>query len=285
MAAPAAGGAPLGAVVTKALGEVLGWKVRPDDVKGFVGALNASFTGDPVDGRVEYHWKPRTYAVQTDLSGGITGAQASLYTRAQDALDKSLPLLDGLYALDPEAPAEDIAAQSAIVRSQWTELVGELAVAGGPKVSRVDQYFEMLLGDRSYDPSKPVLQESEPDRIAGTLGGLRDLLGLKFADNFVNSVLDEQDVSNFRILSDYVTSLAQSWLNNRQFFTDAPGAQAFLGTQLVLLSRQLSEVAEAVDEVRFTLDSVFIGPSERQTLQLGFAADSPPLFIEDLLNW
>jgi hypothetical protein len=115
---------------------------------------------------------------------------------------------------------------------------------------------------------------------------LRDQLGLNFTfQDFANTVQDEQDITNFRILSDYVTSLAQSWLNNLRFFgLDTP--TPFFGTQLVLLSRQLSVVAEAVDEVRFTLDSVFIGPAERQTLQLQFPGVSKDsLFAEDLFNW
>lgn len=87
-------------------------------------------------------------------------------------------------------------------------------------------------------------------------------------------------------MTDYVTSLAQSWLNNLQFFglqTPTP----FFGTQLVLLSRQLSVIAESVNEVRFTLDSVFIGPAERQTLQINFRspAGTPSMFVEDLLTW
>jgi hypothetical protein len=43
-------------------------------------------------------------------------------------------------------------------------------------------------------------------------------------------------------------------------------------------------IGETVGEVRFTLDSVFIGASERQTLQLNFTND-PAMFIEDLLSW
>jgi hypothetical protein len=288
VSAPGSGGAGLGAMVTKAVGDVLGWKVKADDVKGFMGALNASFTGEAVDGNTAYKWTPRTYAVQTDLSGGITGAQASLYTRAKDALDKSVPLLDGLYPLDPDADAEDITALRAVARSQLTELVNEFAFAGGPRVSRVNQYFQMLITFGLPDPAFPPASGSnpitDPDQIRGTLGNLRDELGLRTDQDFVNTVEDEQDLSNFRILSDYVTSLAQSWINNLGFFFGGT-QQPFFGTQLVLLSRQLSEVAETVDEVRFTLDSVFIGPAERQTLQLQLGPGVPPLFIEDLLTW
>src|SRR5262249_33184341 len=60
--------------------------------------------------------------------------------------------------------------------------------------------------------------------------------------------------------------------------------QPFFGTLLVLLSRQLSVITEKVNEVRFTLDSVFVGPSERQTLRLEFP-DGQSMFLEDLLSW
>jgi hypothetical protein len=286
---PSGGGtAALGQTVTQAISDVLGWKIKSDDSKGFVGALNASFSCSDVDGHTECKWTPRTYAVQTDLSGGITGAQASLYSRAQDALNQSLPLLDGLYPLDPEADAEDVAALKGIARSQLTELVNELGMAGGPRVSRINQYFKLLLQnpEESFPPSPGSQLITDPDQIHGILGKLRDQLGLNFTtQDFANTVQDEQDITNFRILSDYVTSLAQSWLNNLRFFgldTSTP----FFGTQLVLLSRQLSVVAEAVDEVRFTLDSVFIGPAERQTLQLQFpGVSTDSLFAEDLFNW
>src|SRR5207237_6674124 len=54
------------------------------------------------------------------------------------------------------------------------------------------------------------------------------------------------------------------------------GVQPFFGTQMVLLSRALAVVGESVQEVNFTMDSVFLGPAERQTLQLNFL--SPPPF-------
>lgn len=277
-------GTSLGQIATKAITDVLGWKLKADDPKGFVGALTASFTCKEMEGHTECTWVPRSYAVQTDLSGGITGAQASIYSRAKDALDQSLPLLDGLYALDPEADKEDVAALKGVARSQLTELVNELGMLGGPRVSRVNQYFGLLvLSPGTTFP--PANLPTDPDQIGGTLGNLRDILGLNFTtQDFVNTVDDEQDLSNFRILSDYVTSLAQSWINNLAFF-GLDISKPFYGTQLVLLSRQLSVIAESIDEVRFALDSVFIGPAERQTLELRFAAADPPLFIEDLLSW
>jgi hypothetical protein len=276
------GGAQL---IGKALRDVLGWKVRDDDPKGFTGALTTSFAVQEVDGHTEWSWTPRTYAVQTDLNGGITGAQASLYKRAQEALTQSLPLLDGLYPLDPEADIEDVAAVKAVLRKQLEELVGELGAPGGPGLTRVENYFNLLLaGPVAHYNVNDKLLDPEPDHLQGTLGRLRDVLGLSFGDDLVNSVEDEQDQTNFRILADYVTSLAQSWLSNRKFFgldTKIP----FLGTQLVPISRQLSVIAESVDELRFTLDSVFIGAAERQTLKLNFGGHGRSMYAEDFFRW
>jgi hypothetical protein len=287
------GVAPLGQTASKAISDVLGWQLK-DDPKAFIGALNASFALKTIEGRSEATWTPRTYAVQTDLSGGITGAQASVYTRAKDALDQSLPLLDGLYPLFKEAKDEDVVALRATVRSQFTDLVNELGLLGGPRISRISQFFFLLLGQQLPTqpplPGSPFPLVSDPDSIGGSLGNLRTEFGFSISNDLVNTVEDEQDVTNFRIVSDHVTSLAQSWLNNLQFFglnTGSSTTAPFFGTQLVLLSRQLSVVAEAVNEVRFTLDSVFIGPAERQTLQIVFpnASLNPSMFLEDLFTW
>jgi hypothetical protein len=280
--ASAGGGSGLGQVAMRAVSDVLGWKPSTTDPKGFLGALTQSFNLTDVEGHVESKWVPRTYAVQTDLGGGITGAQASLYTRAKDALDQSLLLLDGLYPLNPEADPEYVKALREMARSQMTEIVKEFGAAGLPSILRIDTYWEILLGQH---PSRHKNVEFDPDKIKGTLGELRDTYGIKFRGNkFNNSIEDEQDITNFRMISDYMTSLMQSWIANREFFIVAPNRLAFFGTQLVLISRQLNVIAETVNEVRFTLDSVFIGPNERQTLLIEFRDRSlSPMFLEDVL--
>jgi hypothetical protein len=279
---PSAGTSNLGQVALKAVSDVLGWKANPADPKGFIGALTQSFNLTDVEGHVEATWTPRTYAVQTDLGGGITGAQASLYTRAKDALDKALPLLDGLYPLDPEADPEYVKALREMVRSQMMEIVKELGTVGLPSILRIDTYFNILLG-QSGKPGEKI--EFEPDRVKGTLGDLRNTYGIAFLNNKLsNSVEDEQDITNFRMISDYMTSLLQSWISNRDFFRLGTSKPAFFGTQLVLISRQFNVITETVNELRFALDSVFIGPSERQTLLLEFGDGSAPMFLEDVLD-
>jgi hypothetical protein len=291
--APGASG--LGQTAAKAIADVLGWKTKPNDPKAFLGALTQSFTLTEIEGRVESKWMQRSYAVQTDLSGGISGAQASLYTRARYMLDQSLPLLDGLPPLDPDIDLEEAEAARQVVRSQMTELVNEFAFPSGPRISRVNQYFSLLLGQNiPVPPQSTFAIVTDPDTVKGNLGNLRDVFGLATTvytagvgapNDLINTIGDEQDATNFRVLSDYMTSLAQSWVSNYQFFI-LGNNQPFFGTQLVLISRQLQVVAEMVDEVRFVLDSVFIGPAERQTLQLNYAATgTAPIFLEDLLVW
>ncbi len=287
------GQSPLGQIAENAIKDVLGWRPRIGDTKGFIGALNQSFEMKQVQGHTEFKWTPRTYAVQTDLAGGITGAQASIYSRAKDAIDKSLPLLDGLIALRLDADPEDMVALKAIVRSQMEQLVNELGQSGGPRTARVEQFFFLLLGPEVQPPP-------DPDDVGGQLGTLRREFGLRSVPtapgvvppeqgNLVNTVEEEQNLTNFRILADYLTSLRQSWIVNRRFFQrpTPAGTQPFFGTQLVLLSRNLSVVAESVEEVRFAMDSVFIGPAERQTLEIVFPAGSniPRIFVEELLSW
>jgi hypothetical protein len=320
----ASGTTSLGQIASSAIADVLGWKTKSKDPKAFLGALTQSFSLTEVEGRVESKWMQRSYAVQTDLSGGLSGAQASLYSRAKYLLDQSLPLLDGLTPLNPDVDMEEAEAGRQVVRSQMSELVNEFAFAGGPRVSRVNQYFTLLLlGPPGQalprvsptPPNAPFTVNFDPDQIGGTLGNLREVFGLATqvylkadvdkrtgtvrswgspsANDLINTLSDEQNATNYRVLSDYLTSLAQSWLSNYQFFLYGKypnTSQPFFGTQLVLISRQLQVVAEMVDEVRFTLDSVFLGPAERQTIMLQFKGSAKlkaaaPMFLEDLLQW
>ncbi|HLK57993.1 MAG TPA: hypothetical protein VKU00_15605 [Chthonomonadaceae bacterium] len=285
-------------LVTAKMQAVLGWKGKPDDAKGFVGALMQSFTCQEIEGHTECRWTPRTYAVATDLAGGITGAQASLYTRAQVASDKALPLLDGLYPLVTVYEPDDLETIRSIIRERIPQVVQELGWPGGPRIARLDQLFFQLLGSLAA----PGRVTTEPDNIdkGSLIGALRDEFGFVTnvvgQGNFANTVDDEQNLSNFRILSDYLTSLRQTWEDNKRFFANLGANSPFFGTQLVQISRSLSVIAEAVDEVGFTLDSVFIGQDERQTLPLVFPqplpappfpqnTNLPPMYLDDLLTW
>src|SRR5437764_641256 len=97
---------------------------------------------------IESSCTPRSYVVATDVDAGISGARARLDTRPKAALDQALPLMKVLYPLDPAADMEFVDALKDLAASQLTQLVNELAFLGGPRVVRVHQYFQMLLGIR-----------------------------------------------------------------------------------------------------------------------------------------
>ena len=186
-AGPIGGTSPLGLKADSAIREVLSWRTKADDPKGFVAALNQAFDLKEVEGHTEWSWTPRSYTVQTDM-GAVTGAQASIYTRAKVALDQSLPLLDGLYPLAPNVEPEDLATVQAVVRTQFTALVNEFGVLGGPRVPRVDELFTLLLGHDHPDAARPVPEEAN---IGGSLGLVKQRFGLE--RSFVTTVADEQE--------------------------------------------------------------------------------------------
>ncbi len=285
-----AGTAPLSQKVDLTLREILGWRPRNNDPKGFLTSLTQSFEIKDVEGHTQWKWRPRTYAAEADL-GAITGAQASLYSRARAALDQALPLLDGLTPLRSDHDQEDIDSARAIVHSSLTELVYELSVEGGPRLSRVDGYFHNLLGekftrlpDKISNPNPVILDD--PEDVEGQLGSLLHVLGL--TGDKVNTVEEEQNLTNFFILVDTVNSLWLTWRTQRTAFNRSLGGRSYLGTQLVLLSRNLSVIAESVEEVYFAMDSVFLGPAERQVTPILFTEGGKiagTIFVGELLDW
>ena len=144
------GGGSLTATAQGAIRDLLGWRYRADDAKGFLAALNKAVDLKEVDGHVESTWKARPIMVKADL-GEVTGAQASIYERARVAVEHALPLLDTLKPLRPDADEESTESVRSIVRSALTELVAELANVGGPRVHRVNEYFTRLLGVTKFD--------------------------------------------------------------------------------------------------------------------------------------
>jgi len=136
------GGQSLTQVAQNSIRGLLGWRYRADDPKGFIAALTKAVQLKPAPGYTDWTWQTRPFMAQADM-GDITGAQASLYTRAKVALDNSLPLLDTLKPLRPDFDPEGTASITAMVRSGLSRLVDEIGVFGGPRIERVDEYFSM----------------------------------------------------------------------------------------------------------------------------------------------
>lgn len=304
--APASGGPSggpgggYGQTVDQVMRDVLGW--RPGgDVAGFQAALTGAFSLREVEGHREWSWQQRGYAVQADM-GAITGAQASIYARAKNALDQVQPLLAGLTTLDPaKYPPQDLEAIRTVVSAELQELVTELALPGGPRIQRVDELFRMLLGD-----SRGTFNLN-PDLVQGQLGTLRERFALT-VDN-IDTVDEELIVTNFRIIVEQILSLQASWFSDRNLMSGVSSRTA-LGTLLIWLSRGLEAVCESVGDLNFVLDSVYVDAAQRQVIKLHFGdvevTDLPvipidkaspetttfkfrkheaPMFLSDLLDW
>jgi len=276
------GRSPYDGLVKNTLREILNWGPRSfQDPQGFANALTQSFEVKEVAGRTVTTHVPRSYVMHVQSDGGaVTGAQASIWARAQAAVQQCLPLLEGLYPLQPDSDPEDLAATVATLRMGLTHLVDELGRQGGPRPQRVDSLFDLMLGIQITGQQPGPFNS---DHVGGQLGLLRDRLGFELAR--VNNAGEEKNLTNFLILADHVFTLWLSWMSLRTYF-DRIGPDVFLGPQLVLLSRALAVVAEQVRETYFTLDSVFVGPAERETILLRFPDhDEPPLTISELLEW
>jgi hypothetical protein len=290
--APGAGPAP---TVERAMREVLGASISPHDGPAFVAALERSFTiADPAamngraptgtvlpatgDGRV-WTWSPRGFALQADM-GALAGAQASLYRRAQQALEESLPLLKGLTPLIPYDDEEAATAAREVVRSELERVVQELASEGGPNVGLVDQLLTSLIGLTPVQPAGQSAPRIPAETVGGHIGDLRERFGLK--RELVNTIEEEQDYTNFLILSDYITGLWAEWGDTRDAFTTG---KPFFGTQLVLISRELQVASESVREVYSALDAVLIGQAERATLHIPVGTPPAEVFLGSLLEW
>ena len=260
------------AIVSGEIQEVLRWRPRLSDPQGFLGALEQSFERKDVGGTPDYTWKPRSYVVITDLSGEITGAQASLCSRAKLAVDESSRLLDGLEPLNPAFDEENFDANVTIIQQRMSEIVEELGRPAGPRVAKLDTLFEQLLGDKDFKTA---------DEVKGRLGTLRDDFG--FDTGHVNTIEEEQNATNFRIMVDHLISLRSNWTDNSAYFN---GQKRFLGTQMVLLERLLATVAEGAEEVRGALDAVLLGLHEQRSLVVRFKNKRPPsMLVDDLLDW
>ena len=274
--APGGGGpgAGYGQTVDQVMRDVLGW--RPSgDLAGFQAALTGAFQLRQVEGHTEWTWQQRGYAVQADM-GALTGAQASIYARAKNALDQIQPLLAGLTAINPALyPPQDLEAIRTVIAAELQELVSELALEGGPRIQRVNQFFLLLVGEsrKSLDPN--------PDHVEGNLGKLRDRFGL--TEQWVDTVDEERILTNFRVVVEQVLSLKESWLYDQDLLA-VVDSRSSLGTILIWLSRGLEAVCESVDDLTFALDSVYVDSAQRQVIELRLPKQ-PPLLLSDLLDW
>ena len=253
-----------GKLAEQAISDVLGWRWREGDTKGFVAALTGSFKLSEVQGRTEAMWTPRGYAIQADL-GAVTGGQASLAARARSAAKDALALLDSLRPLRTNSDPENAEGFRALVRHDLEQIRQELE---SPliRVPRVDQFFLLLLGQAAVAGGPG---DTDADRVGGHLGRLRDEFGLLSGQ--VNTIEEERVQTSFITLTDWVVSLFRGWRDSRNRidpFSQPATGQPFFGPAVVALSQLLSATAAQVDEVVAMLQSVFVQQEDLEVLRI-----------------
>lgn len=267
-------GAPLSNVVNNALKNILGRLPRQEDPRSFRAALEQSFKISEFEGHTAWEWTPKSYVGQSDLGGGVTGAQASLVSFARVALSTSLPLLDGLTSLLPDPDFEEVEAARSILRSDWNELIEELQTEGGPRAARGNALTERL--KQFHLPNLGVqlgMVETDTDNRPIFSNGT-----FIISRKHVITIDEETNLTNFIALRDYIFSVDRSW----NYYRD--NSQQDMGTGLVLLSRALSVVAESVGEVYMAMDSVFVDEAERLVAVIDLRGRKD-LLVEELLSW
>jgi len=264
---------------------VLGRSFKPGDYGSFKAALEVSFEYKEVGGRPTYQWRPRAYPSTgaTDIGGGISGAQYSLVSFANSLYEKTLPLIDDVESLLSDTDEEELEAARAILRTTWTEFVGELSREGGPRAPRANELSRSI-----FDAETGRGHLVRFGRLLGTIVTEQDTKTARltntgrpiFTRRHVVTTEEEGTLTSFIALTDYYFAVDQSWDNYRRSFF-----QTDLGTGLLTLERQLAVVEDSVNEVFSAMDSVNIDQPERLAIHINFTGPYKDVSIEDFLSW
>lgn len=308
-APPGGGGAATGAPTARAMVDaqmraILGRSTGSGGVAGTLAALDRSFTMDQQRGVDVWVWQPRSYAVQSDIGAGVTGRQASIARLAGTIADEITPLVDGLTPLVPEDSVnpDEIDAARSIFDESLPAFVTEIGLDGGPRITRALgllqdvatqlQALGMLLGALGEHPRGGGVDLSDPTTwvrprrlLAPGIGFPWDALDPQTwwppDERYVVTVADEQDLTDYRIAFDRLSVLVAQFQAG-YMAGGLPGAQPQdRGMLIVLLQRALDASAEAAQATQDALDSVNLGPDEREVIYL----DATGLSVDDALTW
>jgi hypothetical protein len=290
---------------------VLGRSTGSGGVTGTLAALDRSFQPVVSGGVDTWVWQPQSYVVQSDIGAGVTGEQASLARLAASIGDEILPLISGLEPLVPEAKVnpDEITAAKSIVASSWPAFVSEVGTDGGPRVTRAVSLLQdaatslvtlgILLatytsGTSLADIYPPPWDGGGPTTFDWSKPGAPPSGWPAPSRANVVTADDEANYTNFVIASDRM----QMVITVFEALYYVPGGQApsskDRGFLVTLLQRALDSAGEAADAVYAALDSVNLGPDERDIIFVpgtdpSAASTTPPyagtLTVEDIVSW
>jgi hypothetical protein len=271
------GSGNLGQSARDAIAKVLGRRPRLDDPASFVSALNANFSTREFEGRTVTDYQPKGYLGGPGSGSVVSGAQASIFIRAQGILENALELLQRVEPLSLEPDEDDIAISRGLITDDLSALVAEIGNEGGPRQQKIDLLFNKLTGTglgKDYD-TEANLGGTKYGFGGGEVGRLAELLGFDSED--IENVSDEQNVQDYR---SFQADLAELLNACNQLRDDN---NSFLGIRLVKLSRCLEAVSESIEELEGVMDSVNIGPIERRNTQIKFTTGA--MSVADFLSW
>jgi hypothetical protein len=268
------------------LGDILGWRVDPNNPRAFQDALAAAFPlVKGAEGHLVPKYTPRTYNVQSLQTGigALTGGQASIYTRTKLVVEQVQSLVDELVPLAGGGDDADIAPIRDLIKPALADLVEQLGNEGGPVVPRIDNIFTLVAGW--------TVPQGAVSYTTGTIGGyaglLRFYLGMDEVN--VNNIAEEETFTKFATVVDWLSMLVRDWSAVRgNFSATGSSTTVFFGTQLHHIQNELSCVAGAIRDVIRAMDSVFFDAAERETFFITPAITSttgPSVSVADILRW
>ena len=220
-------------------------------------------------GRVEsasgtLFWRRAGESVVSEISGHPPGA-------LDDKTSGGDPILDGGVAGAQRSLQERaaIALDEALPLLEKIELLKGDSTAADVVALKILIRSEMveLLGELSLTSGPSI---SRVEHIFVLL--LDQLAALQ------EGITDEDNLSHFRIVTDNVASLYRSWNNVQQLF----------GAQTGIVTKMFGLVTDAVEDLRQTMDAVFLGAEERQGMMISYmsgSSDGEAISLEDLMNW
>jgi hypothetical protein len=257
-------------------------------VAATLAALDRNFQQVVDDGVTNWVWRPRSYAVQSDIGAGVTGEQASLARLAASVGEEIVPLVSGLTPLVPENTVnpDEIEAARAIFTESWPAFVSEVGADGGPRIPRATQLLQdaatqlvtlgILIG--VYKPGVTL----EDTDLKGTefVPFTTNTWPVPDRKNGVVTGDDEENYTNFVIAAGRIRLVIAQF---QALFVPAQalGDRGFL---VSLLQRALDATGEAADAVYAALDSVNLGEDERRLIYLD-PGNLASLTVEDVVSW
>jgi hypothetical protein len=175
--------------VSDALRNILGKRIRRNDVKGVTDALNRVIAFEVVDGRRVPKWKAPTGVVENDLGAEVTGAEASLYRFAQRVAKDLEERLEALRPIAKVVDEDRLDSTREIFRTELHELIRVLGSEINLRPLRIDEMFIRL--------------EMYMNQIASVFG---------FGNpKNIHTVDDERADTDYKLIRRYLSSLRSEW--------------------------------------------------------------------------